>query len=89
MSRIPATSVIVLLLLGASLSAQSAGNDTQNISQTSQELVREIRALRMELAASNTTMQRVQIALYRLYQQQKAKERAAERLEQCRQQLAY
>ena len=84
MSRYVFAALTLLLTVTAALGQPTQPTD----SQTLQALLAEIRQLRRDLQASNATTERVQIALYRLQQQEQALARAKDHLSDARAKLA-
>ncbi len=70
---------LATLLLNATATAQSASPDSQN-----QAMLVEVRQLRQDLQMAAATIQRVQIAMYRLQAAATLLDRATQRLEQAR-----
>jgi chromosome segregation ATPase len=70
----------VLILLAAAAAAQAPSAD----SQATQALLAEVRQLRQELYATATTIQRMQILMFRLQAEGAELDRATQRLEEAR-----
>ncbi len=84
MPRYVSAALTLLLIATAGFGQATTPTD----SQTLQALLAEVRQLRRDLQASNATTERVQIALYRLQQQQQAVARAKDHLSDVQKKLA-
>ena len=71
---------LAILLLKTTATAQSASPD----SQMNQAMLAEVRQLRQDLQSAAATIQRVQIAMYRIQAESTLLDRATQRLDQAR-----
>jgi chromosome segregation ATPase len=89
MPRLAVTLALLLsfsITLGAQTTTDSSA-ESKDDRQHFQELVREIRALRADFSTASVAAQRVQIALYRLHQQEQLVKAASQKVDESRQKL--